>query len=123
MARGKAGRNVKSATLVSEILRDQLELAKRSPASCSRHLERAVEAMRDVIVDQGFLGTLNRAFDSLQLLGKLVAWPALLNHLDDHAKMAVGTPETFDDRGMVRRHSFFQSRGKDIAHPASRIWV
>jgi hypothetical protein len=40
--------------------------------------------MTDLIVDQGFFGILNRAFDGLQLLSKLMAWPILFDHLDDH---------------------------------------
>ena len=34
--------------------------------------------MADVIVNQSFLGIFNGAFHRLQLLGKLVAWSALL---------------------------------------------
>jgi hypothetical protein len=96
-----------------QVLRDQFELPKCGPASCTWRLEGTVEAMTDVIVNQGFLGVLNRAFDSLQLLGKLVAWSPLFDHLYDLAKMAIGSLETLDDRGMVMRHSLF--------HPGRRL--
>jgi hypothetical protein len=108
---------------VSEIFRDQLELPKRNPASCTRRLGGAVEAMTDMIVNQGFLGILNRAFDCLQLLGKLVAWSALLDHRDNHAEMAVGALETLDDRGMVMRHWVFSSRGRDTNDPLGGMLV
>jgi hypothetical protein len=55
----------------------------------------------DVIVNQSFLGIFNGAFHRLQLLGKLVAWSALFDHLYDHAQMAIGTFEPSDDGGMV----------------------
>jgi hypothetical protein len=54
-----------------------------------------------MIVNQSLLGVLDRVLDRLQLLSKLQTRPALLDHLDDHAKMAVGTLETPDDRGMT----------------------
>jgi hypothetical protein len=67
--------------------------------------------MIDVIVNQSFLGVLDRALDRLELLCDLHAGPALLDHLDDHAKMAIGTLETLDDRGMMLMwHSVFHPR-------------
>jgi hypothetical protein len=45
------------------------------------------------------------AFDGLRLLGNLRAGPAVLDHLDDGPKMAVGTLEALDDRTvLVVRH-------------------
>jgi hypothetical protein len=67
--------------------------------------------MTDVVVNQGFFGILNRTLDRLQLLSKLMAWPTYLNHLDNHAKVAIGTLETFDNGGMLMRHSFFDPGG------------
>jgi hypothetical protein len=67
--------------------------------------------MTDVVVNQGFFGILNRTLDRLQLLSKLMAWPTFLNHLDNHAKVAIGTLETFDNGGMLMRHSFFDPGG------------
>jgi hypothetical protein len=57
--------------------------------------------MTDMIVNQGFFGIINRAFDGLQLLSKLMAWPALFDHLNDHAEMAIGPFEALDNRGMA----------------------
>jgi hypothetical protein len=68
--------------------------------------------MADVVVNQGFLGILNRTFDRLQLLSELMAWSTFLNHLDDHAKVAIGTLETFDNGGVVMRHTFFHPGGR-----------
>ena len=38
--------------------------------------------------------------DGVELLGKLQAWPLLLDHGDDHVQVAIGTLETLDDFGM-----------------------
>jgi hypothetical protein len=106
------------ASPASQVPGDGLELPERSPACCPWRLERAVEAVTDMIVNQSLLGVLDRALDRLQLLSKLQTRPALLDHLDDHAKMAVGTLETPDDRGMtVMWHLLFPSRGEDNGDP------
>ena len=41
------------------------KFSEHSPARCPWRFERAVEAMIDVIVNQSFLGVLDRAFDRL----------------------------------------------------------
>jgi hypothetical protein len=102
----------------SQVPSHGLELSERCPACCPWRFERAVEAVTDVIVNQSLLGVLDRALDRLQLLSKLQTRPALLDHLDDGAKMAIGTLETLDDRGMtVMWHLLFPSRGEDNADP------
>jgi hypothetical protein len=74
---------------MSQVPGHGFELPERGPACCPWRLERAIEAMIDVVVNQGLLGVLDRALDCLELLRDLHAWSALLDHLDDHAKMAV----------------------------------
>ena len=64
-------------------------------------LERAVEAMADVVVNQRLFGVLDRALDRLELLGHLRARLAALDHLDDLLQVPVGTLETLDDVGMA----------------------
>jgi hypothetical protein len=100
------------APSMSQVPGHGFELPERSPACCPWRLERAVEAMIDVVVNQGLLGVLDRALDRLELLRNLHAGPALLDHLDDHAKVAIGTLEALDDRGMsLMWHSIFPIQG------------
>jgi hypothetical protein len=54
-----------------------------------------------VIVDQGLLGVGDRIFDRLHLLGEIKAWVPLLDHRDDGPKVPFGTPEPFDDLGVI----------------------
>src|ERR1700722_6855587 len=78
--------------------------------------------MVDVIMDQRLLRIHDRALDGLQLLGQLDAWPAILDHLDDHLQVAVGALEALDDLGMVLvDHGFPLSRGEDSNDPPWRI--
>jgi hypothetical protein len=90
-----------ASTSNSQVPGHGFELPERSAACCAWRFERAVEAVVDVIVNQGLLGVLDGALDRLKLLRDLRARPALLDHLDDHAKMAIGTLETLDDRGVM----------------------
>jgi hypothetical protein len=46
-------------------------------------------------------GILNRAFDGLQLLSKLMAWPILFDHLDDHCNAPKDTIDP--DGGIPKR--------------------
>ncbi len=57
--------------------------------------------MTDMIVNQGFFGILNRAFDRLELLRKLMTGPALFDHFDDHPQMPIGAFEALDNRRMT----------------------
>jgi hypothetical protein len=78
----------------------------------------------EVIVNQSLLGVLDRALDRLQLLSELQTRPALLDHLDDGVKVAIGTLETLDDRGMTAVwHLLFPSRGEDSGDPPEGIEV
>jgi len=113
-----------SAPPTSQVPGHDFELPERSPACRPWRLERAVEAMIDVVVNQGLLGTLDRALDCLELLRDLAARPALFDHLDDHAKVAIGTFETLDDRGViVMWHLLFLSRGEDNGDPPEGLAV
>jgi hypothetical protein len=53
------------AAPTSQVLGHGFELPERSPACCPWRFERAVEAMTDVIVNQGLLGVLDRALNRL----------------------------------------------------------
>ena len=57
--------------------------------------------MVNMIVDQRFLGVVDRVLDRLQLLGKLEAGPPLFDHGDDRLKMAFRPPQATDDVGVV----------------------
>src|SRR4030081_3630199 len=112
---GQAEKVQGPAPSMSQVPGHGFELPERSPACCPWRLERAVEAVTDVVVNQGLLGVLDRALDRLQLLRNLQARPVLLDHFDDHVKMAVGAPEPLDNRGMLMmRHS--------ASYPGGRIY-
>ena len=63
--------------------------------------------MINVFVDQGLFGIVDRAFDSLKLLGEFDAGSTFLDHGDDHSKVSVGALEALDDPWMAMvRHGF-----------------
>jgi hypothetical protein len=67
-----------------EILRDQFEILDEGTSA--RFLERLIEAVTDVIVDQRLLRTLDRALHCLQLLGDLGTGTSLFEHLNDGSR-------------------------------------
>jgi hypothetical protein len=73
-----------------------------------------IQAVLHVILDQHALGAADRAFDSVQLLGQLRAWPAALDHSDDRGEMTVGPFQAFNDMACVP-HSGILSPGRDSA--------
>jgi hypothetical protein len=82
-----------------QILRDQLKAPDDSPSSSDAwRVERTIETMSDVIVDQRFLGALDRAFDGLELLCDLGARPPLFDHFYDLFQMAVSALQTAGGR-------------------------
>jgi hypothetical protein len=52
----------------SEILGNRLEFSKGSRAPSTRRPERSVETMANVVMNQRFLGIIDRIFHGLQLL-------------------------------------------------------
>jgi hypothetical protein len=82
---GKAS-TPRPASRSSQISGHGLELPERGPALCPWCLERAVEAVTDVVVNQRFLGVLDRAFDRLQLLRDLQAGPTHSRKRVDHER-------------------------------------
>jgi len=67
-----------------------------------------------MIVDQGFFGILDRAFNGLQLLRKLYARFARFDHFNDLLQVPIRTPETLDDCWMLDMwHS--------VSYPPTRI--
>src|SRR3984893_4848612 len=114
------GENPTSAP-ASQILRDQLEVAQRSPAFRAGRRKRLFEAVAHVIVYQGLFGAFNGAFHGLQLLGDLSARPALLDHFNDGFEMAVGTFQTSGNRGMRVVHEILLTSWEDNNDPPGRI--
>jgi hypothetical protein len=82
-----------------------------------------------MIVDQRFFRILDRAlwrpiskawmaFHSLQLLRKLHAGFAGLDHFNDLLQVPVGALKTPDDRWMIDMgHDVLRSSHRDVAHP------
>ena len=118
-----AGRTLNAAApRGSQIARDRLEFAHRRPSGLAGGLERALEAMADVIVNERLLGALDRALDRLELLCHLRARLAALDHLDDLLQVPVGALETLDDLGMfVVVHRGLLSSGEDTTYPGGRM--
>ena len=56
--------------------------------------------MLDVIVDQLALGIGDCVLDGMQLLRKVEAGSAILDHGDDSGEMTMGTLEAAENRGM-----------------------
>ena len=59
------------------------------------------ETMLDVIMDQLALGVGEGVLDRVQLLGEVESRPALLEHRQNLAEMAVGALEALDDFGVA----------------------
>ena len=63
-----------------------------------RHaIQRVLQAVVDVILDQGALGLADGLLHRVQLLGNIHAGTAILDHGDDAAQVALGALEPFDD--------------------------
>src|SRR5882757_4800287 len=106
----------------SQILRNQLEVPQRRLAFRAGALERSLEAVTDVVVDQCFFGALDCTLHGLQLLRDLGAWPALLDHPDDGFEVAIGAFQASGNRGMwVVRHCSLLSSGEDSSDPPRGI--
>jgi hypothetical protein len=63
-----------------------------------------------MIVAQRIFRILDRAFDSLQLLRKLQAWFAGLDHFNDLLQVSVSALKAPDDRWMI-------DMGHDVSYP------
>jgi hypothetical protein len=78
--------------------------------------------MIDVIVDQRFLGVVDRVLDRLELLSELEAGPPPFDHADDRLKMPLRASEAADDLGMVLvLHGRIPVLGTDYPIPPDRI--
>jgi hypothetical protein len=102
----------------SQIPRNGFEFPHDSPPCRSSLFERFIKTVAYMIVDQCFFRVLDRAFDSLQLLRKLHAWFAGLDHFNDLLQVSVGALKTPDDRRMIDMgHDVLRSSRQDVAHP------
>ena len=59
-----------------------------------------MQAVVQVVLDQGLFGLRDGFFHGLQLLCDIQAGLASLQHLDNACQMPASTPQAFDDRGM-----------------------
>lgn len=59
-----------------------------------------IEAMIEVIADQGFLRLGDGFFDRMELLREIEAGPPGLNHPDDRVKVPLSALQPLDDVGM-----------------------
>lgn len=66
-----------------------------------------LQAVVNVVLDQCFLGLLDRFFDSLQLLGDIYARTAFLQHGDHAGQVPVGALESVDQRWMASMNVWF----------------
>lgn len=82
----------------SQIFSNQFEIPERSLSFRAGHLERPFQVVADMVMNQGFFGVLDGAFDGLELLSDFRAGLALLNHPDDRFKVAIGALQTAGDR-------------------------
>lgn len=60
-------------------------------------IQGVLQAVVDVILDQGALGLAHGFFHRMQLLGDIHAGAPFLDHADDTAQVALGALEPFDD--------------------------
>ena len=67
----------------SKVLRDFLELRHRRATPGAGHFRGFIQAVVDVILDQGLLGSADRSLDRMHLLGDVEAAPLPLDHGDD----------------------------------------
>src|SRR5829696_9021997 len=84
----------------SKIFGDQLELLDRATSLLGGPIDGVVEAMVEMVLDERLLRLADRLLDGVQLLCKLEAGPACLDHLDDAAQMALRTAQPLGDVGM-----------------------
>jgi hypothetical protein len=90
----------KSTSCQSQILGDFPELLEGGASFRAGRADGLIKAMADMIVDQRFLGVVDRVLDGLKLLGELQTRPPLFDHVDDHVQVTVGALEALDDVGM-----------------------
>lgn len=86
--------------ICSEVARDRTELVHDRAVRTITDAFDSVEAMVEVVVDQGALGLFYRSLDGMELLGDVNARPSRFDHLDDGLQMAVSALEPLCDRGM-----------------------
>src|SRR5882724_6394242 len=80
---------------------DGLELVDRCTSCLRRRTDCRVEAMIEVIVDEGLLGLVHGALDRVKLLRQIKARATSLDHLDHLQQVAARALQAFDD-GRVR---------------------
>jgi hypothetical protein len=104
----------------SQIFGNQFELLKGATRR-ALGLQWPFQTIADVIMDQGFLGTLDRALDGLQLLSDFQTWSVFFDHFDDGLKVTVGTLETSDDGGVILVGHVFSCPPVGLIYPPWRI--
>jgi len=86
---------------VLKVLRDSLELVDGHSARLAPAIDRGVEAMVDMVVDQHLLGLADGLFDGVELLGEIETVPALLEHGEDAPKVSFSSFQALDDIRMA----------------------
>src|SRR5262249_11923955 len=84
-----------------QILRDRLELAHDVARRLAPPVHGGIEAMIDVIVDQGLFCLADGLLDGVQLLRHVETGARLLDHRDDAPQMPFGPLQPLDDVGMA----------------------
>src|SRR5713226_7929200 len=79
-------RSVKDG-MASEILGDGLELVDRLAAIRGRRIDRDIQTMIEMVLDQRLLRLANGLFDRVELLRQIKAGAPRLDHVDHAAKM------------------------------------
>lgn len=84
----------------SEIARDFPELVQRMALSRFERPHQVFKAMVQMVLNQGFLGLLDRLLHCLQLLRNIEAVSPLNHHLNGAAQVPAGSAQAFDDGSM-----------------------
>src|SRR5262249_52743721 len=111
-------------TKASQILGDVLELIDRPPLVARQAADRRLEAMVEMVLDQGAFRLRDRFFDRVQLLRDVEAGLLAVDHGDHGRKMPRRALEALGDVGVMRvqvGHEHVLSRGRGSCNTASSL--
>jgi hypothetical protein len=83
--------------LFSEVLGYLFEVFQRSVLARGERFDRVFQAVVNMVLDKHTLGLANGFFHGMQLLSDVDAGPAVFDHGNDAAQVALRTPQPFDD--------------------------
>ena len=92
------------APWLSKVPGDSPERGKRSLPPEARRLHRAIQAVRDVIMDQGLLGIVDHVFRAPGAVGRAQGRLLFLDHGDDLVEVSVCSLQAPDNAGTRVRH-------------------